>query len=462
MKKGSKIVSLLLCMLMVLSIAACGAQTGTSGSSDLSSGASGSGSTTTGVSSSPYDVNNMKFDKVVIKVSSKYGGTNKNDEYYRSRVEQFNALNNGITVEMDNISTESDYLDKLATAFADGSTPNVFVEFGGSRCLDYVKADALVDMAPYLAYDKTWSDSIMNGIWGATQYDGIKGTWGIPFHLYQVCLFYNKEILSQNNIEPPVTFDELLQDCATLMAKGIYPFQVGESDIYRWGHLFNCLALKTYGADVTDRLADRSLKYDSPEMIALYQIIKDMFDKGYLGPNPLSTNAAAEDSLFLDEKAAFKYDGTWFISAAMNSDIYDKIGVVAFPTINEEYAHVNQGGADMIWYISKLKKSEAEIAASVVFVKYMAGSDFAAGHVKVAPDTFPFTYELSGEAANSRLLNKVQALMNTTTDYRTDLQTYDTASHMINTVRNALQGLGLGNSAEQCGKEIVDRIAEDE
>ena len=185
-----------------------------------------------------------------------------------------------------------------------------------------------------------------------------------------------------------------------------------------------------------------------------------MYDKGYLGENPLSTDAATEDSLFLSEQAAFKYDGTWFISAAMNSDIYDKIGVVAFPTINEEFASVNQGGADMIWYVSKLNKSEEEIAASVAFVKYMACSDFAAEHVKVAPDTFPFTYELSVEAADSRLLQEVQELMNQTTEFRTDLQTYDTASHMINTVRNALQGLAMGNSAEECGQEIVERIAE--
>lgn len=410
---------------------------------------------------SPYDVSDRKFDNIVLKVSSKYGGTGANDAYYKQRVEAFNALDNGITVEMDNISTESDYLDKLATSFADGNTPNVFVEFGGSRCLDYVEAGALVDLQPYLDYDRAWADSIMDGIWAATRYDGMEGTWGIPFHLYQVCLFYNKDILSANGMEPPATFDELLAACETLKAKGIQPFEVGESDIYRWGHLFNCLALKTYGTDIVTQLADRSVAYDSEQMIALYQIIKDMFDKGYLGTNPLSINASEEDSLFLSGKAAFKYDGTWFVSTAINSDSYDNIGIAAFPTINPDYATVNQGGADMIWYVSKLNKSEEEIAASVAFVKYMASPDFAAGHVKTAPDTFPFIgYELTGAAADNALLQQAQALMSQTTDYRTDLQTYDSASHMINTVRNALQGLGLNSSAEQCGKEIVDRIAE--
>ncbi len=447
--------SLLMSTSLVFGLTAC-SESDTNGAADTTDS-----SETSDVS--PYDVDNMKFDNITIKVSSKYGGTGDNDEFYKKRVEEFNEMDNGITVEMDNISTESDYLDKLATSFADGNTPNVFVEFGGSRCLDYVQADALVDMTPYLDYDQEWKDSFMSGIWDATQYEGTDGTWGIPFHLYQVCLFYNKEILEENEIEVPTTFDGLIDACAKLKADGITPFQVGESDTYRWGHLLNCLVLKSYGTDMVNNLADRSVAYDSPEMIKMYQTIKDMFDNGYLGENPLSIDASTEDSLFLDEQAAFKYDGTWFISTALNSGIYDKIGVVSFPAVNEEYASVNQGGPDMIWYVSKLNKTDEEIAASVAFVKYMACSDFAAEHVKVSPDTFPFKdYALEGEAKDCRLLEEVQTLMDQTTEYRTDIQTYDSASHMINTVRNALQGLGLGNSAEQCGKEIVDRIAEDE
>jgi ABC-type glycerol-3-phosphate transport system substrate-binding protein len=227
----------------------------------------------------------MKFDNIVLKVSSKYGGTGANAEYYRKRVEEFNALDNGITVEMDNISTESEYLDKLATSFADGNTPNVFVEFGGSRCLDNCRGRHTGRLAALPGLRQGMVGQHHGRHLGRTRYDGVEGT-GAFLYLYQVCLFYNKDILAANGIEPPATFDELLADCATLKANGVYPFQVGESDIYRWGHLFNCLALKTYGTDIVTELADRTVSYDSDEMVALYQIIKDMFDNGYLGEAP--------------------------------------------------------------------------------------------------------------------------------------------------------------------------------
>ena len=89
-------------------------------------------------------------DDITITVSSRYSNDNPDENYFRQKVEEFNAMDNGITVVMDNISTESDYLDKLRTSFANGDTPDVFQEYGGSRCLDYLEADALVDLKPYL------------------------------------------------------------------------------------------------------------------------------------------------------------------------------------------------------------------------------------------------------------------------------------------------------------------------
>lgn len=36
------------------------------------------------------------------------------------------------------------------------------------------------------------------------------------------------------------------------------------------------------------------------------------------------------------------------------------------------------------------------------------------------------------------------------------MQNYDPETHMLNTVRTALQGLFVGNTPEQCGEEIVN------
>lgn len=105
-----------------------------------------------------YNVDDMTFEDVTIRVATKMGGgaEDANSAYYESMVKKFNEMDNGITVEMTNITTEQDYIDKLSTDFAAGDAPNVFYDFGGSRDLDYVAAGAILDLEPYLEADPQW------------------------------------------------------------------------------------------------------------------------------------------------------------------------------------------------------------------------------------------------------------------------------------------------------------------
>ena len=47
-------------------------------------------------------------------------------------------------VELENITTEEDYLNKLRTGYSGGDTPNVFTEYGGARVKDYIAANGVL------------------------------------------------------------------------------------------------------------------------------------------------------------------------------------------------------------------------------------------------------------------------------------------------------------------------------
>jgi len=396
---------------------------------------------------------------VTISVSSRYSADIPDDEFYRQKVEEFNAMDNGITVEMDNIVTESDYLDKLRTAFANGDTPNVFIEYGGSRALDYIEADAIVDMKPYYDEDKEWYDSFYDSMFESLIYPEYEGSiWGTPFKSYVVSLFYNKEIFEQQGLEAPTTWDELMDVCEKLSAAGIQPFQAGEKDTFRFGHFHNNIIIKSLGVEGVDKLAERTIAYDSPEMVETYQKIADMNKKGYLGVDTLNMDYTTEKETYYAEGCAMRWDGSWFVSEVYGKDVYDKTGAVAFPAINEEYAAEAQGGASDMWYVSKLNKSEEEIAASIEFVKYITSTEYFAGNNEVAAVVYPVKFEATENTPENPLLDEVTALLDGYTVIRTDVQNYDPESHMLDTVRNALQGIAMGNSAEQCAKEITGRI----
>ncbi len=473
-RKIKSVLSAVVILVMVVSLTAC---SGTSEAiNDTSSDASTKESSTAKVTEnkesaestnstkntegSEYDVDNMTFNDVVIHVSTRNveGGDDATGNYYISMVEKFNEMDNGITVEMTNISTESDYLDKLSTDFASGDAPNLFLEYGGARCLDYLESGTLLNIQPYLDEDPEWSEGFLD-YWEPCIYEGYEGTYGVPWGAYQVVLYYNKAILEENNVEVPTTWDELMEACATLKGNGVQPFQVGEKDIYRFGHLHTVLSLKTFGPEIGAKLGTREITYDSKEMIQIYDMIKGMVDKGYLGDNLLSTDSGQEDTLFEEGKAAFQYNGSWGAANMQDSDLFanEEIGVTTFPIVNEEYAHVEMGGASDAYFISKLNATEEEIAASVVFLKYITSVEYTNGLVEVNPNTYAIK---STAVSENYLLNEILQLMKETEISKSDLQNYDTQAHMINTVRTALQMLAMENSSEEVGEQIVDTIAQ--
>ena len=62
--------------------------------------------------------------------------------------------------------------------------------------------------------------------------------------------------------------------CETLKANGVQPFEMGEKDDYRFGHLHSALNYKTYGCDMAEKLGTREVAYDGEEQKAIYQMIK--------------------------------------------------------------------------------------------------------------------------------------------------------------------------------------------
>lgn len=408
------------------------------------------------------NTDDLKFNDVTIKVAARY--TENGDiesDYYINKVKEFNEMDNGITVEMTNITDEANYLNTLSTNFASGDVPNVFQEYGGSRCLNYIESDALLDLTPYLDADPEWRDGFYSTNWDPCIYTdyGYDGTYGVPWGAYQVLLYYNKAILEDNNIEVPESFDQLLEACQTLKDNGVSPFIVGEKDIYRFGHLHSILSLKTYGPEIAEKLANREVPYDGEEMLNIYGMIKDMVDKGYLGDRLMNAAAPEEREYFGQGECAFMYDTSRAAAVLQDTELLKSgnIGVTAFPYVKEEYKNVEMGGASSAYYITKMNATEEEIEASVVFLKYITNTDYANGLMKLYPNTYSVKTTVDSD---NYLYNEILNAMSTAEVYKTDLQNYDGASHMTNTVREALQLLAIGESPETVGKQIVAAIAE--
>ena len=311
----------------------------------------------------------------------------------------------------------------------------------------------------YLDADPAWSGSFLNDLDAKWKFEDYPGTFGVPCQFYSVFLYYNKDLLKQNGFDaPPETFEEFRNMCQTMVDNGQQPMTLGEKDPWRAGHFFNNLIMKSLGAQAVQDLADRKLKYDGPEMTELYAIIKEFNDKGFFGPNAVGVDVNGEDADFLNNKTAMRFNGTWFIPQIVSDyqgDI-DNIGVARFPYINEAFKDSYQGGSAEAYSVSN---REGTVEASIEVIKFLTSDEFFRGaEAYCKGGLYVKNFESEPGVAIDHITTDAKALLAEGKEFRDDVQTYDTESHMLDTVRAALQGLFIGNSPEQCGAEIVAKM----
>ena len=57
-----------------------------------------------------------KGEDIEIRLTSRWGGEETLSKYFNQKIEEFNELDNGITIVADNVTDEQQYFDKLSSA----------------------------------------------------------------------------------------------------------------------------------------------------------------------------------------------------------------------------------------------------------------------------------------------------------------------------------------------------------
>ena len=471
-----KVLAIALSSAMVVGLlSGCGSSSTAASGTDASTATSGDAAATTATSEAAgaaettqatgdYDVDNMTFNNVELRVEFRYTGkdTDGQSTWYYNRLDQFNKENEGkIHVTDESISTESDYEEKLTTDFASGDAPNAFLQYGGSRVKEYLDAGYLLDFTPYFNQYPDWYDGVQEFAWETCKYDGYDGTYGIPWSSYQLNMFYNKDLLNKAGVDVPQSWDDLVDACAKLKAAGIQPFNYSDKDNYHYEHLMSEMALKAYGTDIAGNLADGTETYDGEKMVKIYQLMKDMIDAGYWGDAILSTDVATERSMFESGQAAFFIDGTWNCGNFINdsdTSLFDAqtIGVTRVPYIDEAYQYTEMGGGSDTYYITTLNKSDEEIAATVKFIKYLTTVDAINEMCQSSPTTYAEKVTID---TGNYLLDEVNKIMAENQGSKLELPNYSSNTAAMDTIRNSLQALATGSAAQDVGSDIVDKMA---
>ncbi|MDU0366722.1 extracellular solute-binding protein [Microbacterium sp. KSW4-17] len=159
----------------------------------------------------------------------------------------------------------------------------------------------------------------------------------LPYQYNIEGVWYNKQLLADNGIDVPSTWDELSAGAAKLQAAGVQPFSASGEQGWPITRLISGYIFRDLGPDALQKVADGDAKLTDPEYVAAAQAVADLGANGYFGQGVGSIDYDTAFNTFLTGKAAFFYMGSWalanFADESANQIGSDNIGFMPFPDV---------------------------------------------------------------------------------------------------------------------------------
>ena len=319
-----KIIAMLLVLVMVLSLAACG------GKAD---------------------------EKVTLNViAAEYGTQTK--EWWGGFEKDFEAANGNIDLVVDVVSW-NDIYTVVNTRISNNDAPDilnidVFADYQADGLL--LPAKDYISEATYAKFYQSFLDqSVVDGT-----------VWAVPDLASARAMYYNKDILDAAGVAVPTTWDELRAACEAIKAYN--------ADIYPWGVDMTtdegqaCFSYYIWnnGGNFTD--AEGNWTLNSAENVAAIEYILGLVNDGLTNSDPAQETRYANQDMFGAGKVAMMI-GPNSIPTYLEAGGYSvNWGVASIPT-NNTNGSVSQGVMDRFMTFDN-DYSEAELAAITTFYDF--------------------------------------------------------------------------------------------
>jgi raffinose/stachyose/melibiose transport system substrate-binding protein len=159
--------------------------------------------------------------------------------------------------------------------------------------------------------------------------------------------WYNKQLLADNGIDVPETWDDLVSAAETLDSAGVQPFSAAGKDGWPITRLIGDYIFRDLGPDALQKVADGEAKLTDPEYVAAADAVAELGAAGYFGDAIGSVDYNAAMNTFLSGKAAFFYMGSWALANFADEEQNliggpDNIGFARFPEVEGGAGSIDQ------------------------------------------------------------------------------------------------------------------------
>jgi glucose/mannose transport system substrate-binding protein len=134
--------------------------------------------------------------------------------------------------------------------------------------------------------------------------------YSVPVNIHRAnVLWYNKQVFADNNIQPPVTFDDFFKAAETLKAKGITPLAFGNKEGFEGVQTFETTAIGVLGADGYQGLWTGKTAWTDPKVTETLNTYKKMLS--YVNTDYAGLTWDQANDLVISGKAAMTIMGDW-------------------------------------------------------------------------------------------------------------------------------------------------------
>ncbi len=305
-----KILSIVLCLMLVLSLLAGCSQGETNNPSSQASEPSTD-------SSAPEESN----DPVTIKFFSNLPDrTSGQGLIEQMLIDSYMEEHKNVTIEVEALDDES-YKTKFKVYATGSEMPDLVNVWGQPSFLDEVVANGVLaelnpdDYADYGFINGSLDGFTKNGkLYGLARNTDIMG------------FYYNKALFEEYGVEVPETYDDLIAIAKTFNDNGIIPVAMDGADKWPVSIFLNDILQRIYGAECITKVAEAVNSGEYPEeWNQAAQLLKDAADAGLFQTGFETTDYGTAMNLFTNGQAAMYYMGSWDMSMATNEDISEEV-----------------------------------------------------------------------------------------------------------------------------------------
>lgn len=316
--------------------------------------------------------NSSKSDgeKITLKMMHLWPDSNNSaqNKMVKEIIREFEEANPNITIKTEVLENEQ-YKSKLKVLAASNDLPDIGFTWAAGFMDPYVRGDKFASVDDLLQDEL--KGKFVAGTTEGYSFDG--KTYALPVELNIVPVYYNKEIFSEFNLQPPQTLDDLKAIIRTLNNNGITPVTLGGKDGWPASFWYMYLADRIGGPNLMDKaVADQD--FTDPSLLEAARQVQELvnlntFIKGY---NGLSNDEAKVQ--FMNGKSAMFVTGTWELpdfttTTNIAQEFKVNIGYFKFPTVEGGKGNVDDwvGGPGTGLFVSKNSKHALEAKEFVSF-----------------------------------------------------------------------------------------------